>query len=159
MWPRVGVRKCVSRLKHVVLPAPLGPISAWIVPRRTARLTSLTATKPLNSFVSARVSSIVSSAIRRAGASGASPSPKPWAAIMRNARANGNGNHRGIASEGAADRSPRRGLLVFDAREIGLLRSFARFAEGPDALLGEERDHPQKHFRRHHGVAERRVPA
>ena len=26
--PEVGVRKCVSRLKQVVLPAPLGPISA-----------------------------------------------------------------------------------------------------------------------------------
>ena len=28
IWPRVGVRKWVSRLKHVVLPAPFGPISA-----------------------------------------------------------------------------------------------------------------------------------
>ena len=28
MWPRVGSRKCVSRLKQVVLPAPFGPISA-----------------------------------------------------------------------------------------------------------------------------------
>ena len=52
MRPRVGVRKCVRRLKQVVLPAPLGPMSAWIVPRRTSRLTSLTATKPRNSFVS-----------------------------------------------------------------------------------------------------------
>ena len=61
--PRVGVRKCVSRLKHVVLPAPLGPISAWIVPRRTESETSLTATKPLNSFVRPRVSRMVSAAI------------------------------------------------------------------------------------------------
>ena len=38
IWPRVGVRKCVSRLKQVVFPAPFGPISAWIVPRVTARL-------------------------------------------------------------------------------------------------------------------------
>ena len=28
MRPAVGVRKCVSRLKQVVLPAPLGPMSA-----------------------------------------------------------------------------------------------------------------------------------
>jgi hypothetical protein len=29
----VGVRNLVSRLKQVVLPAPLGPISAWMPPR------------------------------------------------------------------------------------------------------------------------------
>src|SRR5438067_5966825 len=62
IWPRVGERKCVSRLKQVVLPAPLGPIRAWMLPRRTFRDTSLTATKPLNSFVSARVSKMISSA-------------------------------------------------------------------------------------------------
>ncbi len=33
--PRVGGRNAVSRLKQVVLPAPFGPISAWIVPART----------------------------------------------------------------------------------------------------------------------------
>jgi hypothetical protein len=43
-------------LKQVVLPAPFGPISAWMWPRRTLRLTSWTATKPANSFVSPRVS-------------------------------------------------------------------------------------------------------
>ena len=35
----VGCRNFVSRLKQVVLPAPFGPISAWIVPRRTFRST------------------------------------------------------------------------------------------------------------------------
>src|SRR5665213_1989688 len=55
MRPEVGVRNFVSRLKQVVLPAPFGPISAWIVPRRTFRSTLSTATKPLNSFVSACV--------------------------------------------------------------------------------------------------------
>src|SRR6266436_3157226 len=53
--PRVGVRKCVSRLKQVVLPAPFGPIRAWIVPRLTERSMQLTATKPLNSLASERV--------------------------------------------------------------------------------------------------------
>ena len=33
IWPAVGVRNLVSRLKQVVLPAPLGPISAWMLPR------------------------------------------------------------------------------------------------------------------------------
>src|SRR3977135_4530019 len=61
--PRVGERKCVSRLKQVVLPAPLGPISAWMRPRLTLRLTSLTATKPLNSFLRPRVSRMMSSAM------------------------------------------------------------------------------------------------
>src|SRR5713101_432789 len=64
MRPRVGARKWVRRLKHVVLPAPLGPMSAWIVPRRTRRLTSLTATKPRNSLVRSWVSRITSLSIR-----------------------------------------------------------------------------------------------
>jgi hypothetical protein len=61
--PRVGAKNLVSRLKQVVLPAPFGPISAWIVPRTTFRLTSLTATKPLNSFVSDCVSMMMSLAL------------------------------------------------------------------------------------------------
>src|SRR5712664_829375 len=65
MLPEVGSRKCVSRLKQVVLPAPFGPIRAWMVPRRTLRATPLTATKPLNSLVSPLVSRIMSSAIHR----------------------------------------------------------------------------------------------
>jgi hypothetical protein len=32
IWPALGCRTLVSRLKQVVLPAPLGPISAWIRP-------------------------------------------------------------------------------------------------------------------------------
>src|SRR5213593_2961978 len=63
MRPRVGARKWVRRLKQVVLPAPLGPMSAWIVPRRTRSLTSFTATKPRNSLVSPSVSRMTSSAI------------------------------------------------------------------------------------------------
>src|SRR5580658_4056528 len=50
MLPRVGARNLVNRLKTVVFPAPFGPMSAWIVPLRTLRFTSLTATKPLNSL-------------------------------------------------------------------------------------------------------------
>ncbi|MCY1244442.1 hypothetical protein D9M72_575150 [compost metagenome] len=60
MVPVVGSRNLVSRLKQVVLPAPLGPINAWIEPRRTCRLTSLTAVNPLNSLVRFRVSRMVS---------------------------------------------------------------------------------------------------
>src|SRR4029079_3115575 len=56
MLPRVGCRNLVSRLKQVVLPAPLGPISAWMVPRSIRRLTPLTATKPAKSFVRSSVS-------------------------------------------------------------------------------------------------------
>jgi hypothetical protein len=56
MCPSVGCRNLVRRLKHVVLPAPLGPISAGIVPFRTLRLTSRTAKNPENCLVSQRVS-------------------------------------------------------------------------------------------------------
>jgi hypothetical protein len=58
--PVVGSRNFVSRLKQVVLPAPLGPMSAWIEPRTTERLTLLTAVNPLNSLVSWRVSRMTS---------------------------------------------------------------------------------------------------
>ena len=60
MRPRVGARKWVSRLKQVVFPAPFGPIRAWMLPRRTRRLTSLTATKPRNSLVRPSVSRMTS---------------------------------------------------------------------------------------------------
>src|SRR5437870_5616545 len=65
MRPPVGVRKCVSRLKQVVFPAPLGPMSAWIVPRRTRKVTFFTATNPRNSLESPSVSRMRSSAISR----------------------------------------------------------------------------------------------
>src|SRR5476649_7269 len=45
--PEVGTRNLVSKLKQVVLPAPFGPIKAWIWPRSTFKLTSLTAVNPL----------------------------------------------------------------------------------------------------------------
>src|SRR5271166_5216216 len=60
MLPAVGSRNLVSRLKTVVLPAPFGPIKAWMVPRRTARSTPRTAVNPRNSFVSPLVSRISS---------------------------------------------------------------------------------------------------
>src|SRR5579871_1744520 len=60
IWPDVGDRNFVSRLKDVVLQAPFGPISAWMWPERTRRFTSFTATNPLNSFVRARVSRMTS---------------------------------------------------------------------------------------------------
>src|SRR5215471_11422090 len=51
MLPRLGVMNLERRLKQVVLPAPFGPINAWIVPRATRRLTPLSATKPANSLL------------------------------------------------------------------------------------------------------------
>src|SRR6202043_1542710 len=79
-----GIRNLVSRLKKVVLPAPLGPISAWICPRRTWRSTLLTATKPLNSFVSWRVSMMKLSAVL-CGAAAIAVSPDTFflGSIMR----------------------------------------------------------------------------
>src|ERR1700730_4018026 len=50
--PRVGWYTPVTTLKTVVLPAPLGPMSAKIDPSGTDRLTSLRATTPPNAIVS-----------------------------------------------------------------------------------------------------------
>src|SRR3984893_14619066 len=61
MAPALGSRNFVNRLTTVVLPAPFGPISAWMVPRRILRSTPCTAVKPRNSFVKPRVSRIKSS--------------------------------------------------------------------------------------------------
>jgi hypothetical protein len=48
-------------LKQVVLPAPFGPIKAWILPRRILRETSRTAKNPANSLVNPWVSRMNSS--------------------------------------------------------------------------------------------------
>ena len=72
--PVVGSRNFVSRLKQVVLPAPLGPIRAWIEPRLTERSTFRTARKPANSMVSPRASRTISPLSIRAAAT----SPQSW---------------------------------------------------------------------------------
>src|SRR5690348_564707 len=59
--PCVGLMNLVSRLKQVVLPAPFGPISAWILPRRILKPTPRTAMKPANSLVRSSVTRIISS--------------------------------------------------------------------------------------------------
>src|SRR5215475_71847 len=55
--PLVGARKPVIRLKHVVLPAPFGPIKPTIAPSSTAKLTRLTATRPPKRTLSSSTSS------------------------------------------------------------------------------------------------------
>src|SRR6185312_11466689 len=77
MRPRLGLRNLVSRLKQVVLPAPFGPIKAWMLPRRTCRLTPLTATKPAKSLVRSSVSRMMSSRIQ------ADPTPGDIASAPR----------------------------------------------------------------------------
>src|SRR5580704_10346497 len=61
MVPEVGCKNLVSRLKKVVLPAPFGPIRAWISPCRTRTETPSTATNPLKSLTRLCVSRITSS--------------------------------------------------------------------------------------------------
>ena len=61
MLPASGAVNPKHMRMVVVLPAPLGPIKAWIWPRLTLRLTPLTATKPLNSFTSSLVFKMKSS--------------------------------------------------------------------------------------------------
>src|SRR5262245_59821923 len=55
--PASGLRCPVTRLKNVVLPAPLGPMIAAILPRSTPRLTPATARKPSKLLRTSRTSS------------------------------------------------------------------------------------------------------
>jgi len=57
MRPEVGRSTPVTQLKNVLLPAPFGPITARISPRRTSRLTLLSAVNPPKRMVSASVRS------------------------------------------------------------------------------------------------------
>src|SRR6516164_1329314 len=57
-WPRSGRRWPVIRLKSVVLPAPLGPMIAPMLPVGASRLTPPTATKPSKTLTRSRTSSI-----------------------------------------------------------------------------------------------------
>src|SRR6266581_5118445 len=154
IWPRVGERKCVSRLKQVVLPAPLGPISAWMRPRLTLRLTSLTATKPLNSFLRPRVSRMMSSAMdaariqsgrserERADASGEC---RHYNQAARAARRDERRSCRGAGGSGqqAEIAARRRGVHRKNAfgRESHEVIRAARFRSGPGQPLAAERLH------------------
>src|SRR5262245_30887168 len=51
MRPEVGPCWPVSRLKNVVLPAPLGPMTEWSDPSSTSSVTSLTAVSAPKAFV------------------------------------------------------------------------------------------------------------
>src|ERR1051326_8055380 len=107
MRPSVGLRNLVSRLKQVVLPAPFGPINAWIVPRLTRRFTSRTATKPANSLVRPSVSRTMSLAIERAKFPSGPPVVASFAANVQ--------GRAGAALFGWAKRAARRG----HGRKIG----------------------------------------
>src|SRR3546814_1836103 len=69
IWPALGGRSPDSRLSKVVLPAPLGPITQWTSPARTARLTPSTAMRPPKRLVNPSVRSATSAIapLRRAG--------------------------------------------------------------------------------------------
>src|SRR5215831_4401890 len=62
--PSLGGIRPVMPLKSVVLPAPLGPISANISPRLTSKLTSSTAVRPPNRLVTLRSLRMAPSLIR-----------------------------------------------------------------------------------------------
>src|SRR6185312_11946339 len=62
--PPLGARSPESRLISVVLPAPLGPISAWTPPPCTSSETSLTAARPPKRFDSRSIRSTGSATAR-----------------------------------------------------------------------------------------------
>ena len=55
MRPEVGLSMPVSILKSVDLPAPFGPMTEWIVPSFTVKLTRSTAQKPPKTLVNCSV--------------------------------------------------------------------------------------------------------
>src|SRR5579864_624681 len=128
MVPEVAGRNRVSRLKTVVLPAPFGPISAWIEPRRTRRSMPSTATNPWNSFRSPRVSRITSPIIPCPPTTMPSPEPPP-----------------GLASGGPVSGLRRRGGVSPGAAMNGLRQAcqgkheMSRpAAEGHEAMMQVE---------------------
>src|SRR5665647_2901015 len=72
MRPELGLWVPATRLKKVVLPAPLGPMMALTWPRAKRVLTWSTAVRPKNCLVRATTSSIAPSPLRRLGGGGAS---------------------------------------------------------------------------------------
>src|SRR2546423_1202120 len=151
MRPRVGWRNLVSRLKQVVLPAPFGPISAWIVPRATRKATPFTATKPANSLVRSSVSRMMSliDATALCGtltAINARERPEPLPPLSsrpsQRVRANARPNDRLRES-----RDPS-GLHTGGQHRI--LRLFARALENPLAAISLPRyHHPMRRIVRH----------
>src|ERR1700756_3184073 len=90
MRPALGSRNLVSRLKTVVLPAPFGPINAWIVPRRTWRPTPRTAANPRNSLVRPWVSRI------RSGTCSTTPTRSDAGPLLFSWRRHPNPGRRGL---------------------------------------------------------------
>src|SRR5882672_6496623 len=76
MRPAVGASCPVSRLKKVVLPAPLGPITACRAPSWTSRVTALTAVSAPKALVSP---SVLTRGIGLHGGGPAGRAPRPEA--------------------------------------------------------------------------------
>src|SRR5579864_6119345 len=127
MAPEVAGRNRVSRLKTVVLPAPLGPIRAWMVPRRTRRSMPSTATKPWNSFRSPRVSRIIS---RDHNAHPARRMPLAKGARRRSV-SEGDGEVPALEGGGLAV-ADRLGLVAEPAQDGVGQRLLRAFVEEPD---------------------------
>src|SRR5688572_26209204 len=57
IWPLSGIRWPASWLMKVVLPAPFGPITAWVSPERTSRLMPSLARSAPKDFLSSETAS------------------------------------------------------------------------------------------------------
>src|SRR4051812_41565095 len=75
--PAVTARSPESRLIRVDLPAPFGPMTAWISPVRTSRETSATACSPPKRFVSPSARSAASGMAGLAGGQRLGGRPRP----------------------------------------------------------------------------------
>src|SRR5258705_9542559 len=120
-WPRSGRMWPVIRLKSVVLPAPLGPMMAPMLPRGASRLTPPTATKPSKTLTRSRTSSTARSTEEAAGE-----------------RADGAGDAAGKAEQEHHQDGPEHERPVLGVRHDLLVQE--NQDERPDARA-EERPH------------------
>src|SRR3990172_2227260 len=163
MTPCVGARNRVSRLKTVVLPAPFGPMSAWIAPRRRRSDTSFTARTPANSFDRCRVSSRTSLAMSECPRAGrglhndgtAARLPVPAAASRSYASSSANGDKpqkgrdcTGFGQEtrlgGSAMKVTRRQFVKYAAGGLGTT-SLVALGFSPKKALAEVRQFKLAH--------------
>src|SRR2546425_769962 len=115
-------------------------MSAWMRPRLTLRLTSLTATKPLNSFLRPRVSRMMSSAMEGADASGERRHYNHAARARRDARSSRRGAGPGQQAEIAARGRGIHRKDAFGGESHEVIRA-ARLGAGAGQPFAAERLH------------------
>ena len=134
------------RLKSVVLPAPFGPMIAWIAPLRTWKLTSLTATSPPKPLVRPLTSRTSSRSFHSTGAAAATGSTSGRWTASRSAAVLDRGDGDGLlaAYQSIVDGDALREQPVEQPRQAA--REDKRDAEHDDAEHGVPEHRPLDHL-------------